>query len=279
MRAVFALLLVLLLPSCSAEKFLNAWVPDTGYRLVQGVAYGSDARQKLDIYIPDTQATPSCVILFYYGGAWDSGDRAMYKFAGQAFASEGCVAVVADYRLYPRIKYPAFVEDAAAALVWVHGNIAQYGGDANRIFLAGHSAGAYNAAMVAAHPQYLKNAGGKREWIRGVIGVAGPYDFKPSEEEPGVKDAFSTVADAASMPVAYIGKGLPPMLLAHGRNDRRVKLRNTESLANKLREQGNEVEEIIYPSASHTAIIVSLMVNNRYKIPLLRDIMSFVRNH
>ena len=261
---------------CSVEKFLNSMVPEEGYRIVSGIAYGNDARQKLDIYIPDAPRKTTCTVVFYPGGAWNSGERALYKFAGQAFASQGCVAAVADYRLYPAVHYPAFVEDSALAFVWVHAHIAEYGGDPARIFLSGHSAGAYNAVMTAVHPQFLKNAGGRIEWIKGVIGIAGPYDFKPSEEEKDIRAAFSTAADAATQPVTYVTGKFPPMLLATGEHDRRVKPRNTASLAKKLRAADSPVTVVSYPPASHMSIILSLVVYNREKIPLLRDIMSFI---
>ena len=102
--------MALLVAGCDAAfSVLNLAVPRSGYRVVEGVPYGADPRRKLDIYIPDNLKAAAPVLLFFYGGAWQSGERGNYLAFGQAFASQGIVTIVADYRLYPQVKYPAFV--------------------------------------------------------------------------------------------------------------------------------------------------------------------------
>src|ERR1700753_2725826 len=147
-----------LLTACS-QGALNLLAPGGRYHVVRDLAYGSDPRQKLDLYVPDKLAGPAPVLLFFYGGSWTGGSKARYFAFGQAFASKGIVTAVADYRLYPQVRYPAFVQDGAHAFDWLHTHAAGYGGDASRIFLAGHSAGAYIAVMLAADRSYLKTAG------------------------------------------------------------------------------------------------------------------------
>jgi acetyl esterase/lipase len=283
MKAFFKVFLilpfVLLLASCSGRKALNFFVPKTGYQLLQAVAYGPDPRQQMDIYVPEHLRQPGCTVLFLYGGRWTTGDRGLYRFAGQAFASEGCVAAVADYRVYPRFRYPVFLEDTAQAFVYLHNHAAEYGADPAHMFVAGHSAGAYNAVMLAMNPEYLKKAGGNPAWIRGVIGVAGPYDFLPFDAAD-IIDIFSTErSQELTQPIHYARAGLPPMLLVAGENDTEVKPKNTLNLAAELRQYKDPVEVHIYPDAQHEAIVLSLLNGFRGKIPLLHDSMQFIQEH
>ncbi len=277
LKILFCLPVLLSLAACSGEKALDAFVPKTGYQLRQGIAYGPEPRQKLDIYIPDHLKNPSCTILFFYGGRWSTGDRKLYRFVGQAFASKGCVTAIADYRLYPQVRYPVFLQDNAKAFVWLHAHVKDYGGDLSRIFVAGHSAGAYNAVMLAVNPAYINQAGGKASWIRGVIGVSGPYDFLPFDSAD-VIDIFSPEKDTElTQPIHYVHAGLPPMLLVTGAVDSQVKPKNTINMANKLRQFNNPVTVHIYPDAHHESIILSLLNGFRGKTPLLRDIDSFIQ--
>ncbi|TAL31191.1 MAG: alpha/beta hydrolase [Alphaproteobacteria bacterium] len=277
-KAFLVLPLILLLCSCSGEKLLNAFVPKTGYRIYKDIAYGSDPRQEMDIYVPDGLKRPVCTVLFFYGGRWTDGDRGLYRFAGEALSSKGCVTAIADYRVYPKIRYPVFMEDSAKAFVFLHRHAAEYGGDPERLYLAGHSAGAYNAVMLAVHPTFLKNAGGQPAWVRGVIGISGPYDFLPFTDAD-VIDIFSTETGAATQPITYVRKGLPPMLLVTGDADTEVKPKNTRNMAAKLQEAGNPVTVRIYPGIYHEAMVLSLLHGFRGKTPLLHDIATFIKEH
>jgi len=275
MKLLAILLPLLALAGCSKEFLLNGLVPKEGYALHRNLAYGDDARQKLDVYVPNQPAANGCTVLFIYGGRWEDGDKELYKFVGQALTTKGCVTAVADYRLYPKVKYPAFVEDSAKAFVWLHTHARDYGGNPDNLFIAGHSAGAYNAVMVAVHPRYLKEAGGDRSWIRGVIGISGPYDFLPFTDAD-IKDMFSPEKDALTQPIHYAAQNLPPMLLVHGKNDKEVLPKNTLNFAKKLEQAGNKPEVIIYPDATHKIIILSLLNGFRTRIPLLEDISRFI---
>ena len=130
------------------------------------------------IYRPqDAKTAP--VIVFFYGGSWQSGNKSIYKFVGSALARRGR-GVVPDYRVYPEVIYPAFLEDGALAVRWTKDNATRFGADPNMLFVMGHSAGAYMAAMLALDSRWLGRAGlSPRRDIAGLVGISGPYDFLP----------------------------------------------------------------------------------------------------
>jgi acetyl esterase/lipase len=256
---------------------INLTLPRSGYVVHEGLAYGAGPRQRLDIYVPQPLTAPAPVLLFFYGGAWQSGHRSHYRAFGQAFASAGLVTAVADYRLYPRVKYPSFVEDAAGALVWVHDHIAQYGGDRARIFIAGHSAGAYNAVMLASEPRFLTDKGGSPSWIKGVIGIAGPYDFLPMRD-PVYVDIFHGTNNTDSMPVYHVDGPRSAMLLVTGAGDRTVRPSNTDSMAARLRSVGSPVKVVRYKRVGHVGVILSLVRGFRGIAGLRRDMLDFIHS-
>lgn len=269
----------LLLAGCEAGfSALRLVVPRKGYRVVAAQAYGADPRQKLDIYIPDGLKAHAPVLLFFYGGAWQGGRREDYFAFGEAFASQGIVTVVADYRLYPQVTYPAFVADGAAALAWVRANIARHGGDPARLFLSGHSAGGYIAVMLGAEPAFLKAKGGDLSWIRGVIGIAGPYDFLPLWQDDYIA-IFHGANNRDAMPVNHVKGKRPPMLLAWSTGDGTVGARNIDSLEAKLKSVGSEVETRRYPGVGHVGIILSLAYGFRGRTTLHQDMLAFIRSH
>jgi len=257
---------------------LNVAIPRSGYTIKSDLAYGADPRQKLDLYIPEGLKAPAPVILFFYGGSWQSGSKDLYRAFGQAFASKGIVVAVADYRLYPQVKFPAFVQDGAAALRFVHDHVAAEGGDPDRIFLAGHSAGAYIAVMLDSDLSYLKEAGADPSWVHGVIGIAGPYDFLPLTD-PALVDIFGGANVRATQPVDHIDGQRAPMLLAHGLADDTVGIGNTRRMAKKLKSFGSAVEVKEYPDVGHVGIVLSLAPMFRGRTTLRDDIVTFVASH
>jgi len=273
---LFLLAGALIVTACAG--LLNVIVPRSGYTVYKDIAYGDNPRQQLDIYVPDDIKTPAGVILFFYGGSWQKGSKDDYRFAGQAFASRGYIAVIADYRLYPEIYFPAFMEDSAQALAWVHAHIDKYNGDPRHIFLAGHSAGAYNAVMLTLNDRYIKAAGGNRSWIKGTIGIAGPYDFLPFTD-PDIKAIFSKSEDAQTQPIHFAAAHMPPMLLITGDDDDEVKPKNTIHLTEKLESLHDPVTKCIYPGVGHIGIVLSLASGFRGKAPVLDDIDTFIRSH
>lgn len=272
-------LFLLTAAGCSRLGAFNAVIPKDGGVTVaaRGVAYGTDPRQKLDIYAPATGKSKG-VIVFFYGGSWNSGAKSEYSFAGRALASRGFTSVVFDYRLVPKFRYPAFVEDGAKAVAWAYRNIGSYGGDPNRIFLVGHSAGAYNEMMVALDPEFLRAEGLKPTIIKAVAGLSGPYDFLPLDVDE-TREAFKGVADLPStQPVNRVKRGqyAPPMLLVHGDADTLVYPRNTKALAAALRKNGHAAEEKYYPEVDHVGTLLALSRPLRDRAPVLDDVVRFL---
>ena len=254
----------------------NAFVlKDRGAGLIaRDRAYGEHPRQQLDLYAPRglSGRVSLPVIAFFYGGSWASGVRQGYGFVGRALAAQGFLVAVADYRLVPEVRFPGFVEDAAKAVRWLIDHAADHGGDPERLVLMGHSAGAYNAAMAALDPQWL---GPVRSRIRGLIGLAGPYDFLPLKGAV-TKAAFAAAEDlAATQPVRFAGEGAPPTLLLHGGQDRTVLPRNSKALAKAIAAAGGEARLKLYPQLGHVAILTALALPFRYRAPVLADAVAF----
>lgn len=176
-----AVLLLLAVAACAPLAALNALAASDPHARVGDVAFGSLPRQRLDIYRPAAAAPPGGwpVVVFFYGGSWNRGERAQYGFVGAALASRGMLALVADYRLYPEVRFPDFLADSARALAWGLDHAAEQGGNPQRVFVMGHSAGAYNAAMLALDPRWLAATGHTPGELAGFIGLAGPYEFLP----------------------------------------------------------------------------------------------------
>ncbi|WP_205481186.1 alpha/beta hydrolase [Sphingomonas arenae] len=251
-------------------------------RAARGIAYGPEPRQQLDIWVPSgrrhqNQKLP--VVVFFYGGGWNSGSRGDYGFAGAAFAGQGFVAVVPDYRLVPEVRFPAFVEDGALAIQWAQDHAARFGGDPDRITVAGHSAGAYIGAMLALDPKWLRQASVDPQVIKAGALLAGPYDFAPFTEQRG-RDAFGHwVSPHETQPVNFARKNAPPLFLAHGSADRVVLPRNSRRLAQRLQQAGAPVTLKLYEGASHTDVIVALSRPFRRKATVLADSAAFLRDN
>ena len=276
--AITVILAGLIVSACSPLTAFNAIAPaDRGAELAQsGVAYGPLPRQTLDVYKPEGKSGPYPVIVVFYGGSWNSGRRQDYAFLGRALASRGFVAVVADYRLVPEIRFPVFLEDAASAVVWAHQNAQNFGGDPGRLFLFGHSAGAYIAAMVALDGQYLKAAGASPAIIKGVAALSGPYDFLPLDVD-SAKAAFGQASDLSlTQPVNFVTAAAPPMFLATGADDTTVRPRNTKALAEKLGRAGVPVTTKYYPGIGHVGILMALSVPFRKNAAVLDDVTAFI---
>jgi len=278
--ALIALLAaVLAVAGCSPAGALNALAEPDASRLVTGIAYGRDPRQQLDVYVPAKQSGPYPVVLFFFGGSWNSGARADYRFVGEALASRGVLTVVADYRLFPQVRYPAFLEDCAQAAAWTHAGVEAYGGDPERIYVMGHSAGAYNAAMLALDPRWLAKAGRSPAMFAGFIGLAGPYDFLPIENRE-VRPVFHFPhSPPDSQPILYAGPRSPRSFLAAPQGDNLVDPeRNTHQLARKLAANGVAVTYRSYPGVGHVTLIGAMSRPLRWLAPVLDDIDAFIRS-
>lgn len=276
-RAYLGALLGSFAAACSPLTVFDRLVPkDRGGALVaKDLAYGSGPRQRLDVYAPrGACGRPRPVVVFFYGGSWNSGTRAGYAFVGRALAAQGFVTAVPDYRLVPEVRYPAFVEDGAAAVRWITANAANYCGDGESVVLMGHSAGAYIAAMLAVDRRWL---GDTRKAVKALVGLAGPYDFLPLDVDAS-RAAFGQVSDPSeTQPVTWAGVGDPPALLLYGQDDTVVRPRNSETLAARLRAGGVAVHERAYRKLGHVGILLALARPFRGRAPVLNDVSAFVR--
>jgi acetyl esterase/lipase len=253
---------------------------DRSKRIASGVPYGASDRQLLDIWAPAGKAVLPAgerkpVVIFFYGGGWNSGHREDYGFAGAAFAGQGFLTVVPDYRLVPNVRFPTFMEDAAEAVRWVHRHIHHYGGDPDRIALSGHSAGAYIGAMLALDPRWL---GQDQSIIKAGVLFSGPYDFAPFRESRG-RNAFGHWPDPhETQPVNHAHISAPPLMLAHGSSDRVVYAKNSRVLAARLADVGAPVKLQIYPGAGHSDVAAALARPFRRRLPVLADSVAFLRS-
>ena len=274
LAGVAALVGAVVAGSCSPLHTFNAVMPkDSGSARVGTAQFGPLPRQELDIYAPKPAPTGALpVIVFIYGGSWNSGDKGGYSFVGRALAARGFVVVIPDYRLVPQVHYPAFVQDNAAAVHWVRQHVRDYGGDPSRLVLMGHSAGAYNAAMLAYDPRWL---GADRVAVRGFIGLAGPYDFLPFAG-PDVEAAFAGVSDpAATQPVNHASADAPPALLATADKDTLVRPQNSDAMDKALTAHGVAVTRVRYPGIGHVGLITSVAKPLRGHAPVLDDAVRF----
>lgn len=277
--AMFGGVLLLVLSACSPVKLLNALTPDSTFDKTAGIAYGDDPRQKLDVYVPRHALPDAPVVVFFYGGSWNSGAREDYNFVGEALASRGIVAVVADYRLYPQVRYPLFLQDAARAVAWTKAHIREFSGNPQRLYLMGHSSGGYNAAMLALDGDLLAAAGMSPKDLRGWIGLAGPYDFLPIEN-PAVRPVFFWPdSPPQSQPINHVSRDAPPaLLIAASKDDLVNPTRNTGGLAHKLRAAGVPVQDFYYSRPNHITLVATLSRPLRGLAPVLDQVVGFIRH-
>jgi acetyl esterase/lipase len=287
-----AIAMTWLLSGCTTIAFGVANLPTyfSGIQRHAGIAYGADPRQRLDVYQPKAAAQPVAaaatataaaagakpVIVFWYGGSWDDGKRQDYRFVGVALARLGYVSVIPDYRLYPQVRFPLFLQDGAQAVAWVQQHAAEYGGDPQRLVLMGHSAGAHMAAMLALNRHYLEAAGADPRRIIALIGLSGPYGLTPNTAK--LHDIFGppfTPHDWQVLP--YASPLSPPALLLHGGADKLVWVSNTEDLAAALRAHGVAVETRIYPNRGHVDMLAAISLPGRRRAPVLADIAAYLR--
>jgi len=267
------------LTGCTSLQLLNATVSHFGYTRHTDLAYGIDPRQKLDVYLPKNPAPNAKVIIFFYGGSWRGGSKTDYRFVAKALTSRGFIIVLPDYRLYPTVLFPKFVEDGAASVRWVHDHISSYGGDTNHLYLMGHSAGSHIAALLTLDAHYLKSVGLDQNTIRATATLSGPYDFIPNPWDRPVfgLSTNDTYIDPKIEPITYVDGKAPPMLLVQGLRDKIVSPSNAVNLSNRIRQAGGQVEYITYPKRGHAAVVVALA--SPYLAPVLDDVTKFFNDH
>ncbi len=244
-------------------------------QLTSSIAYAGHSRHRLDICRP-AAAAAAPVVVFFYGGAWRSGNKGLYRYVAKALARRGYVAVLPDYRIYPQARYPDFLEDGARVVRWVKDNVGRFGGDPNKVFLKGHSAGAHIAAMLATDARWLHQVGlDPGRDIAGLIGIAGPYDFMPLRDET-LKLIFGGADRPETQPIFHVAPGAPPALLMTGGRDRLVEPGNSVRFAARLKAAGNAATVKTYRRVGHYVIVAAIAPLLRLLVPVLRDVDAFI---
>ena len=248
-------------------------------QVAEAVPFGNHG-QTLDIWAPEAKPAGKLpVVIFWYGGGWVKGDRESYAFAGRALARAGFLVVIPDYRKVPQVHFPAFLDDGAEAVAWVAANIAQHGGDPTRVGFMGHSAGGYQAVMLALDAKRLTAAGVDPGIVKAAVGLSGAYDFYPFTSERAI-DAMSRWPNPEeTQPITYARADAPPLLLVTSDGDETVRPRNADNLGAKLKALGAPVEVKNYGPLTHEEVVMALSVPFRDKGPVLADSVAFLRRH
>jgi acetyl esterase/lipase len=264
-------------PRLSPISLLNYAAALAPHRVEDGLAYGPGPSHRLDLFLPPVAERPAPLIVFFHGGGWDSGWHRDYRFVGIALAAEGFAVAVPGYRVYPEVRFPDFLADAAAAVAWMRREAPRFGVDPGRIVVAGHSAGAHIAAMLAFDRFWLADAGVEPSRdIAGLVGLAGPYDFLPLRTSR-LAAIFGAMPERGQ-PIAFVHPGAPPAFLAAGLNDTTVDPGNTTRLAARIREVGGSVATALYGHAGHATILAALWRPLAFLAPTLRDVTDFARH-
>ena len=277
-RYLCALCALLLVAACSPATLLNAFVPSDGYSVRHDLAYGDGERQRLDLYLPAEGPERAPVVVYFYGGSWKSGSREAYRFIGEALARQGFIVAIPDYRLYPEVRFPAFVEDGARAVGWLSTHAPDFGGDPDRLILMGHSAGAHIAALLAFDRRYLGREAVPKSSIRGLVGVAGPYAFDPLAYD-STKPIFTGLGKPEqARPITFAANGSVDTLLLHGADDTTVLPRNSRDFASRIQNSGGQATVLEYPEIGHIKIILSFAAPFRGRDSVYQDTIDFLRS-
>lgn len=285
-RALLVGLLLLLLAADLAAvaplRVLNGLASfGNGHRTSLDLPYGPLARQRLDVYTPATTAPAGGwpVVVFFYGGSWNSGERADYAFVGAALASRGVLTLVADYRLHPEVRYPEFLHDSARALAWGLEQAPRLGGNPKRVFVMGHSAGAYNAAMLALDARWLAATGHAPAELAGWVGLAGPYDFLPTENPLAQPVFFHPNYPPKAQPIEFAQAAAVPSFVGAPAQDSVVNpVRSTQALAASLANAGTAVTLRLYERTSHATLVGALAPALHGLAPVLDDVLGFINS-
>ena len=258
-QRIYLLIVLLILGAtgCSPIRLVNELSPSGHYQRASDVAYGVLPRQTLDVYTPRSVSGPVPLIVFFYGGGWRDGKKEDYEFVASSLTEAGYAVIIPDYRLFPEVVFPVFVEDGAEAVSWALQNAGTYGANTDKVFLMGHSAGAHIASLLSTDHRFLAEYGINLDSLQGFIGLSGPYDFLPIESGY-LLDVFPNGHREASQPVNFVTAAAPPTLLIHGTDDDVVNPANSESLAKRLSEHGVDVTLRLHQGAGHAKVVATL---------------------
>jgi len=276
-RGAAAAIFTLLLGGCADIFYatVGALGAARGVATHAGLVYDPGHGLALDVYAPrDGIAAP--VVVFFYGGSWQGGKRRWFRYVGDALASNGVVAMIPDYRKFPDVRFPAFMHDAARAVVWAREHAHEFGGDPSRIFVMGHSAGGQIAALLAADPRYLDGVGMAPRQLGGMIGLAGAYAFLPFVDDEARIFGDNESGRYDSQPINFVNGDEPPMLLLQGSDDNEVPPRNAEVMAERAQAMDGTAVLKVYPGIGHASILLSFARGRVGTVPALRDTLDFI---
>jgi acetyl esterase/lipase len=326
LRFLAAAILLVPLPACRRTEVRLYGPSDAAlpprYKVAefQDVLYyrgpGADSgRHRLDLFLP-RGLTNYPIVLLVHGGAWMVGNNrcsGLYTSVGEFLASQGIGAVLPNYRLSPGVKHPEHVKDVARAFAWVHTHISKLGGQADRIFIAGHSAGGHLGALLATNERYLAAEGLHTRDIRGVITFSGVFEIPDHSLEidlggdapdafrldellpfrgmwngitahlPGIPmhlDVFGPAfgddlqARAEASPRQHVRPGLPPFLILVAEKDLPTLTRMATEFHRVLGEQGNDSRLVKIPGSNHNSIIFRAIEPDD---PAARTVLAFIR--
>ncbi len=264
--------------SASGKLFVaNGLARLSDYQLFEGLTYGPNEPQQLDVYRPVLdEGQLVATVIFFYGGCWGyctDFNKQDYAFVAEALVSQGYVVVIADYRLYPDVGFTEIIDDAAQVVEWAHDHIGDYGGN-GQLFLMGHSAGAHLAAMLTLNERYLSV--GAYHQLSGLIGLAGPYDFMPFTKAYQRRLFAPESEYANSQPINFVDGNEPPLLLLYGLSDSNVKPRNHRNLAAKVQQLSGRVEVREYKAVDHAGLLAALSKPLRQRSTVSADIYRFL---
>lgn len=270
-------LIVIVLAGCSPLRVAEGFLLGDQFIRNRDVVYRVGERGRLDVYRPRSSRGESPVVVFLYGGRWQNGSKEQYRLLGAALTRRGIIAVVPDFRLYPEVEFPGWVDDAAQAVAWTRKNIQSFGGDAAQVWVVGHSSGGHTATMLALDERYLRDAGLPPAAVRGFVSLAGPVDTIWTDPDVqalmGREDGWP-----GTYPRSHIDGTEPPLLLLHGADDKTVSSTNSVRLAARIRERGGCAQAKVYRGVGHVEIVVALSLPTLGIAPVLDDVVKFVQD-
>ncbi|MET0179788.1 MAG: alpha/beta hydrolase [Novosphingobium sp.] len=234
---------------------------DRPARLAIATRYGEDPAHKLELFVPGgspPRGRGFPLVVFFHGGGWHAGNPHDYRFVARTLADKGYATALVGYRLNRAGRYPAMLEDSAAGVGWLARHAGKHGIDTSQMVLTGHSAGAYNAVMLALDRRWLAREGLPAGIVAGAVGLAGPYDFYPWTKASARNAMGHWPRPAETQPVTFARPDAPPLLLIAGTADTLVRPRNARALTKAMRAARGPVTVVWVKGAGHDHLVITL---------------------